>query len=168
MSFYPPPRPYPPARYTGEGGEITASLRRADTAPELVKASGTVHHLSTGDSTGGDFGLYRWTMDGPPGGPGPHFHRTMSESFYVLAGTMSIYDGTQWVDAHPNDYVHVPAGGVHGFRNATEHAEMLILFAPGGPREGYFEGLASLGLGAERPSPEEMDEFYRAHDNYWV
>jgi hypothetical protein len=45
---------------------------------------------------------------------------------------------------------------------------MLILFAPGAPREGYFEGLAEIGLTGRRPSEEEMAEFYLRHDTYWV
>ena len=44
---------------------------------------------------------------------------------------------------------------------------MLIHFAPGAPREGYFEGLAEFARSG-RPSDEEMAEFYRHHDNIWV
>ena len=46
-------------------------------------------------------------------------------------------------------------------------ASMLIHFAPGAPREGYFEGLAEFARSG-RPSDEEMAEFYRRHDNIWV
>jgi mannose-6-phosphate isomerase-like protein (cupin superfamily) len=105
-----------------------------------------VHYLSTGASTSGDFGLYRWEMSGGPRGAEPHFHRTISESFYILAGTVRIFDGAEWVDAGPNDFVYVPAGGIHAFKNESgEPASMLILFAPGAPREGYFENLPRLG-----------------------
>ena len=38
---------------------------------------------------------------------------------------------------------------------------MLILFAPGAPRERYFEGLAELATLGEKPSEEDMAEFYR-------
>ena len=34
------------------------------------------------------------------GGPGPHFHRSISEAFYVLSGTVRLYDGTEWVDGN--------------------------------------------------------------------
>ena len=63
----------------------------------------------------------------------------------------------------------VPEGGVHGFRNESgEGASMLILFAPGAPREKYFEGLAEVGRTGQRPSEDEWAEFMRAHDTYWV
>ena len=68
----------------------------------------------------------------------------MSEAFFVLSGTIELYDGTDWVDGGPNDFLYVPPGGIHGFRNeADEPASILMLFAPGAPREHYFEGLAS-------------------------
>ena len=82
-------------------------------------------------------------------GPGPHFHRTMAESFYVLEGTIALFDGRQWRPSGPGDWVHVPIGGIHGFRNESgAPASMLIHFAPGAPREGYFEGLARFAATA--------------------
>jgi mannose-6-phosphate isomerase-like protein (cupin superfamily) len=119
--------------------------------------------------TGGDFGLYRWDMTGPPTGPGPHFHRTLSESFFVLTGTVRIHNGEGWIDTGPGEFVHVPAGGIHGFRNESgAPASMLILFTPGAPREGYFEGLAAVANGGERPGEQELAEFYLRHDNHWL
>jgi mannose-6-phosphate isomerase-like protein (cupin superfamily) len=157
---------YPPAIYHGETGEMTATSRPAGAPPELVYPGGTkVHYLGTGSSTGGLFGLYRYEMGPEPGGPGPHFHRTLTESFYVLAGTVRIYDGRRWIDAGLGDFVHVPIGGVHGFRNESgEPASMLLHFAPGAPREGYFEGLLTLS----QYSDEEKAVFFREHDTHWV
>lgn len=157
---------YPQARYTGAGGEASATIRTADRQAELTYANGNkVHYLATGASTGGKFGLYRWEMGPAASGPGPHFHRTITESFYVLDGTIRIYDGTEWVDTGPGDWIHVPEGGIHGFRNESgAPASMLLHFAPGAPREGYFEGLPDLGSMSE----EEQVEFYLRHDNYWL
>lgn len=157
---------YPEARYLGDGGEVSAVLRPADQAPELTTRTGTSSYLATGASTHGLFGLYRWDMAGPPTGPPPHFHRSISESFFVLSGTVRLYDGARWIDATPGDYLYVPEGGVHGFRNESgEPASMLILFAPGAPREAYFEGLAA---GIDQLSDEERAEFYLRHDNHWL
>lgn len=108
-------------------------------------------------------------MGPTPSGPSPHFHRTISESFFVLSGTVRIYDGTKWVDTHAGDFAFVPEGGVHGLRNDSgADASMPILFSPGAPREGYFEGLVEFGGRAEKPPPEEWEEFMRHHDTYWV
>ena len=157
---------YPPTRYHGDGGELTAWFR-ADGAPaDLRYANGnTVDYLATGATTGGDFGLYRWNMGPEPSGPGPHFHRAISESFYILSGTVKIFDGAQWLDTNPGDFVHVPPGGIHGFRNESgAPASMLLHFSPGAPREDYFEGLVGLADMDE----QERGAFFAAHDNTWL
>lgn len=64
------------------------------------------------------------------------------------------------------DCLHVPAGGLHGFRGGN-HARMLLMFAPGAPREDYFETLSRLGYG-ETMSDDERAEFMLRHDTYWV
>jgi mannose-6-phosphate isomerase-like protein (cupin superfamily) len=157
---------YPEPRYHGDSGEISATFRANDHEPDLTYQNGPrVHYLATTTSTDGKFGLYRWEMGPEPGGPGPHFHRLISESFYILGGTVRIFDGKDWIDANPGDFVHVPAGGIHGFRNESgKPASMLLHFAPGAPREGYFEGLPELG----EMSEEERARFFLEHDNVWL
>ena len=111
---------YPEPVYLGEKGEASATYRPNDHEPELVYPNGTRgHYLARGDMTHGLFGLYRWEMPAEPSGPGPHFHRTITESFYVLAGNVRIYDGREWIETGPGDFIHVPEGGVHGFRNES-------------------------------------------------
>jgi mannose-6-phosphate isomerase-like protein (cupin superfamily) len=158
------PRSYPPDTYTGEAGEASAWVRRADTPPEISYASGgSCEYLATGDRTAGRFGLYRWTFGEAEGGPEPHFHRAISEHFYVLSGTVRIYDGREWVAAGPGDYVYVPEGGIHGFRG-SDRAAMLLSFAPGAPREDYFETLARR----EPMTEEQRAAFMLRHDTFWV
>ena len=160
---------YPEPRYFGEGGEPTATERPSTAPPDLVMPNTDVHYLATGSTTGGDFGLYRWEMAAAPGGPAPHFHRTITESFYVLEGTVRLYNGRTWVEATPGDFHFVPAGGIHAFRNESgAPATMLLLFTPGAPREAYFEGLAELATSGRQLGPEEMTEFLRRHDQYMV
>ena len=157
---------YPPARYHGETGEGNATYRPANTPPDIDYGRGSsAHYLATGKTTQGDFGLYRWEMGGDPSGPPAHFHRSISESFFVLTGAVRIFDGTEWIEATPGDFVHVPAGGIHGFRNESgQPASMLLHFAPGAPREGYFEGLPTLG----ELTDEQRAAFFVEHDTYWV
>lgn len=78
-------QPSPP-RYHGDAGEVNAAFRPAHQVPELSTPSGNAtHYLVTGASSEGKFGLYRWDMGPAPSGPDPHFHRTISESFFVLS-----------------------------------------------------------------------------------
>jgi len=160
---------YPPSRYAGDSGLVSASFRPAGQPPDVSYPSGgSAHYLATQASTGGHFGLYRWEMAREVSGPGPHFHRTITESFYVLAGTVRLYDGRAWRDGQAGDFLFVPEGGIHAFRNESgEAAAILILFAPGAPREAYFETLARVAEGLVM-SDEEQAEFYLRHDNHWV
>jgi mannose-6-phosphate isomerase-like protein (cupin superfamily) len=162
---------YPEPKYHGDHGEVgVATYRPTDEKPALTNPSGaTVDYLATGSSTDGEFGLYRWNFAQRQSGPGPHFHRTISESFFVLSGTVSLYDGARWVDATAGDFLYVPEGGIHAFHNVPgdELASMLLLFTPGAPREEYFETLFEIANGRELSEEERADLFIR-HDNHWV
>jgi mannose-6-phosphate isomerase-like protein (cupin superfamily) len=155
---------YPDRRYFGADGEVSAVLRPADAAAELQRPSVSYHYLATTASTGGEFGLYRVDMRPGAGGPSTHFHKTISESFFVLSGTVRLFDGERWIDGTAGDFLYVPVGGLHAFHGSDEPASMLLLFAPGAPREAYFEGVTELaGL-----SDEERAQFFIDHDNYFV
>lgn len=165
-----PEQKYPEQKYFGSAGEISAVLRRADQPHDLEMGKGAnLHHLATSAATGGEFGLYRVDFSGPPWGADPHFHTTFSESFYILSGTVQLYDGRDWVDRMPGDFLFVPEGGIHGFRNQSdEPASMLLLTAPGAPREAFFSGLAEWTTGRRPPDREAFVEFMDRHDNYVV
>ena len=160
---------YPPPRYHGTAGEVSATFRRAHAIPQLARSDGgAAHYLATTATTEGKFGLYRWDMGPGVSGPDPHFHRTLSESFFVLSGVVRLYDGAGWLSAHPGDFLYVPEGGIHGFKNESgEPASMLLLFAPGASREDYFETLADTAQWAEM-TDEERTDFYLRHDNHWL
>lgn len=60
-------------------------------------------------------------------------------------------------------------GGVHGFRALSdEPSSMLILFAPGPPRERYFRELAEIRESGRSLSEQEWTEFLARHDQYSV
>jgi mannose-6-phosphate isomerase-like protein (cupin superfamily) len=159
---------YPDPAYFGNG-DVLARFRPADTPPDLPRPGGSASYLATGASTGGRFGLYRWEMGPEPAGAQSHYHRTFSESFFVLSGSVQLFDGTTWLDGAPGDFVYVPEGGLHGFRNESGRpASLLILFAPGAPREAYFEGLVELAEGRWTPTLDELQAFFEEHDNIYV
>ena len=98
-----------------------------------------------------------------------HFHRTFSESFYVLAGSLDVFDGAQWVTSSSGDLVHVPRGGIHGLRvTGAETAEVLTLFTPGIPRERFVLELLEISTSGRQLSPDEWTEFYASHDQFMV
>ena len=152
--------------YDGSG-EVSAVHVPAGSAPELQIGSTTGVLVAPGGLTNQEFGLFRWDMTAP-GGADPHFHRTFSESFYVLSGSVGIYDGDSWRATGAGDFSYVPAGGIHGFRNEVDASSMLILFSPGPPRELYFQELAAIIAEGRKLTDDEWTELYARHDQYMV
>ncbi len=151
--------------YVGETGEASAILRPKGVDTLQRSETTSVSFVGPGSVTGGEFGLFRWNMTGGSGGAGTHFHRTFSESFYVLNGAVTLFDGTTWVKAGEGDFLYVPRGGVHGFRNDSDaDASMLILFSPGIPRENYFRELAEITRSGRTLTDEEWADLFARHD----
>ncbi len=78
----------------------------------------------------------------PGGGPPPHIHHHESESFYILQGTLTIQVAGRTYQASPGDFVHIPQGTVHSFRNDGKmDARLLTTVSPAGAAglEKFFE-----------------------------
>jgi mannose-6-phosphate isomerase-like protein (cupin superfamily) len=156
--------------YVGDGGETSAIAVPAASVRTLEFKSGTIARLvAPGALTAGRYGLFRWDMPAKAGGAGAHFHRTFSESFYVLDGNPSFFDGESWTEGGPGFFLYVPRGGIHGFRNESPTpATFLILFSPGIAREGYFEALAEIGNTGRQMSKADWAELYARFDQTMV
>ena len=155
--------------YQAASGELSAIWRPRAEVPPLVRPTSSVRFVAPGSVTGGQFGLFHWEMQPHAGGPAAHFHRTFSESFYVLEGKIRLFNGREWVEGTTGDFIHVPAGGIHAFGNESDDgAAMLILFAPGVARERSFQELAEIGTSGRELTAEEWTELYARHDQFMV
>jgi quercetin dioxygenase-like cupin family protein len=135
--------------------------------PLTMNSGARTRFTAPGSVTNGQFGLFEWELSGPGKGPAPHYHKTFSESFYVLTGKVGFFDGNAWVTGGPGDFLYVPVRGVHAFRNDSDDpAKMLIHFAPGPPREKYFEALAEVGQHGRTLSYDEWTDLFARHDQY--
>ena len=155
--------------YEGDTGLVSAVLREASGVPGIRGPSASMLFVAPGSITRRQFGLFRRDMKPRSGGPDAHFHRTFSESFYVLRGTVRFYDGSGWVDGTAGDFLYVPKGGIHAFRNDSDKpASMLILFAPGFARERYFIEVDEIARSGRQLSDAEWTELWARHDQYMV
>ncbi|MFJ3776265.1 cupin domain-containing protein [Streptomyces sp. NPDC090075] len=157
---------YPEPRYLGEKGQVTALFRPAPPEPDTgFVGSTSISYVANQETTGGEFGLYKVDMGPKTIGAKEHFHRTISESFYVLSGEVRFYNGDKWITGGEGDFLYVPVGGLHAFQNDSDDpVSLLMIFSPGAPREEYFEKAAEY---AER-SREELKAFRVKHDNYFT
>src|SRR5215470_867169 len=115
--------------------------------PEAVSTSPTsrVSFVAPGALTAGRYGLFRYDMLPGSGGARTHIHTTFSESFYVISGVVSLYDGRRWLRGEAGSFLYVPERSVHGFKNDSgAPASFLVLFAPAPPRERFFREIAEV------------------------
>jgi quercetin dioxygenase-like cupin family protein len=88
--------------------------------------------LVTGEESGGAYFAMLATVP-PGGGPPLHIHRSEDETFYVLEGTPTFRLEDTRVVAIPGDFVNVPKGMRHCFRNTSlEPVRMILTFTPAG------------------------------------
>ena len=67
-----------------------------------------------------------------------HTHHASDEIAYVLSGEIEILDGSSKLLARAGDFVFIPRGIRHRFKNTGVHgARLLFMFTPGGV-EGVF------------------------------
>jgi mannose-6-phosphate isomerase-like protein (cupin superfamily) len=77
------------------------------------------------------YSISEWWLEPHTRGPGAHSHPE-DDVFYVIAGTMSVLVGDDWVHATTGAFVLVPGGVTHDFENRSdERAGVLNLSIPG-------------------------------------
>jgi quercetin dioxygenase-like cupin family protein len=113
--------------------------------------------LVTGEESGGSY----FTMEAlvlPGGGPPLHIHHREEEQFYILEGTLSFQVGDRKIQAARGDFVHVPRGTVHAFRNeGTAVAKVLITYSPAGVEE-LFQEVFDPVTDRSAPPPPSTEE----------
>ncbi len=109
----------------------------AGTGPAYCGPGDRITFLITGAETGGAFFLAE-TQVAPGGGPPPHVHSREDESFYLQQGILALKVGGKELSTSAGDFIHIPRGTVHSFRNVSgEIAKLLVLATPAG-LEGFF------------------------------
>jgi mannose-6-phosphate isomerase-like protein (cupin superfamily) len=106
-----------------------------------------------GRETARRYSISEWWLEPHTKGPGRHSHPE-DDVFYVLAGTMSVMVGTEWVEASAGSFVLVPGDVPHDFENrGSERAGMLNVSAPGD----FEEHMPGIAQWFNERSPEDTD-----------
>ena len=126
--------------------ELTAGRlfhRPAATGPAYWGPGDHYTFLVTGEESGGAYFVME-ALVLPGGGPPPHIHTREDETYYILEGQIEVLLGEETSIAGPNDFVNVPRGTVHCFRNAgSETARMVLTFTPAGIEKWFEEKRSS-------------------------
>ena len=103
-----------------------------------------------------------------PGAP-PHLHERMTESFYILEGTIDVLFDGEWRQAHRGDFILIPPHSVHAYRNTTDQPARFLVMAPGHDRF-FFELVDWMHREPVWPPTNRaaLIEFGRRHDTIYV
>jgi quercetin dioxygenase-like cupin family protein len=131
--------------------------RPADTGASYWGPGDRYTFLVTGEESGG--GYFAMLAVVPPnGGPPPHTHEREEETFYVLEGTPTFRLGDERIVAAPGDFVNIPRGMLHCFRNFSDApVTMILTFTPAGI-EKFFEETLERALDITEPCPDNIEE----------
>lgn len=132
----------------------------AGQGPTIWAASDVYTVKAGATQTDGRFGFLEASVP-PGGGPEPHAHNDQAETFYLLFGELEFLDGDRTFTAVAGDFVHVPRGIRHRFKNKTAHTvRMIFMFTPGGPEE-VFLRYSDPARPGEQPPPLGPDQLER-------
>jgi mannose-6-phosphate isomerase-like protein (cupin superfamily) len=126
----------------------------AGEGPKIWMSGDTYTLKATSENTGGRLSFSEASI--PPGaGPVPHVHLDADEAYYILNGELEVLDGERLITARAGDFVFIPRGTLHRFRNTgVDAARMVFLFTPAGFDKFFLEA----GKPAVAGVPPQWDE----------
>lgn len=110
------------------------------TEGSLVWAMGILVTIKvTSKDTDGMYSVFEDIV--PPGaGPVPHTHTREDETLYVLEGSLTAWLGGRRYELSTGDFVHMPRGVEHYFKNLTDtNTRMLLTYTPGGFEQWFLD-----------------------------
>ncbi len=112
----------------------------------------------SGDATNNDYAVIDMLVP-PGGGPGPHAHKNIHETFYVIEGEIELTTEDGVTIAKEGSFVTIPKGGIiHGFKNKTNGvAHLWCMVVPAG-LDKFFEEIGEPSTFGTFTAPPPMNE----------
>ena len=147
------------------------TLRKPTEGRTIAVVGDVYRFLATGDNTHGTYAM--WEAIVPPGGgPPPHVHSREEEGFYILEGEITLQAGDKRIVATAGMFVNMPIGMPHSFKNeSSKPAKMLIMVAPAGLENMFFEVGVPLAEGSTTalpPTREEIEKLLKIAPKYGI
>ena len=129
--------------------------------PAIWVAGDTYTFKATGADTGERLTVWEATV--PPGaGPPPHLHLGQDEAYYLLEGELEVLDGERRFTARAGDFVFIPRGTVHRFRNVSQSASRMLLWMTPAGFEGFLFRVGQPARPGEQAPPLSAEEIARS------
>jgi quercetin dioxygenase-like cupin family protein len=126
----------------------------ADEGKTFSVAGGNYRVVISGRETGGAYAIIEMLVP-PMGGPGPHAHVEIQESFYVLDGEVEVKSEAGTYIAKKGSFINIPTGGlVHCFKNKSDAlARLWCTVMPAGMEDMFAEIGKPVEPGVFLPPP---------------
>lgn len=136
-----------------------ATLADPGSGQNISVGGGTYRVIISGRETGGEYAVIDMLVP-PNGGPGPHAHPGVQESFYVVAGEVEFKTAQGTYLARAGSFVNIPKGGmVHFFKNKSDSlAHLLCTVMPAGMEDFFLEIGRPVAFGEFLPPAPMTDE----------
>ena len=142
---------------------MTAIIHGPGEGERHLAGAATILIKATSDDTGGTLSFNETEVEPGFPGPPPHFHETLHDLFYVLAGTLTLCVGDEEHAAGPGTFACLQPGTVHTFRNDSDApVRFLNLQTPGG-FERYMRDLGEAARSGGL-TPEALARVAARHD----
>ena len=150
--------------------EGTRAIQEAAILPQnegrLITAPGARIRIKiSSENSGGSFSLIDYQADPAYAGPPPHWHKQMTELFFVLEGELTLQVGNSTFTANAGTSAFIPTGTVHKFSNpSAQPVRFLIVCSPGGFEHYFEEMIEAIGKAGGMPDKETMMALYKKYD----
>ena len=152
-------------------GDADAQDKIALSAPKVVSASQGTKVWAMGvlvtvkvraEDTGGAYSVFEDLI--PPGaGPVPHTHTREDETIFVIEGELRAWLGGKQYDVKAGDFVHMPRGVEHYFKNVSEKPTRLLMsYTPGGFEQWFLDIGTPVSGTDEKPPETRLEDIKRA------
>jgi len=137
----------------------------------LSIAGGCYRIVVSGKETNGEYAVIEMLVP-PGGGPGPHAHPEIHETFYVVEGELEFMTEQGKQLARKGAFVSIPlGGGVHGFKNKTDQVACLLCTVMPAGLEDFFEEVgkpveAGVFLPIVLPTEEQITKLKAIGEKY--
>jgi len=140
---------------------------RGDDAEQLDLPANVTTLLAEGADTNGAFSVIRATLEAGADGARPHHHTKATELFFVIDGAIDVLVGEAIVTVRAGDIAVAAPNAMHAFANAnaTQSADILIVFGPGIERFDYFRLLRDIVAG--KAAVSELAASQERFDNWF-
>ncbi len=121
-------------------------------------AGGNYRIIISGKETNGECAVIEMNVP-PGGGPGPHAHKDIHESFYVAEGEVEFKTTAGKYLAKKGAFVNIPKGGqVHCFKNETDQMAVLLCTVMPAGLEAFFAEIGEPVAPGKFLPPPVMDD----------